>query len=149
MPDISDLQRDDIAYVLNGHQNNLFSALVTRVDDDGVEVYIEAKNDTQWFYKATGHADAEPLSGEETAPRATLVHPADPRVRILNARKIFKNHHVLVQDAASAFRKDPSADNASALQSAVERWTFFSKVADPFAIRAESIEEYKRLTKQI
>lgn len=137
-----DLKIGDRAYVLNGRQNNLFSVVVSDRDGNAVQVYIESKDDHQWFWDDNGEADA--IEGD-----AELVSADDWRVAVLNTRKIFKNHHVAVQKAQTEFRKDPTTARANVLMNVTEHWTLFTKTADPFAIRAESIEEYKLITKQI
>ncbi len=146
--EISDFKEGDLAYVLNGRQNNALRAKVTKVDDEGIEVYVEAKQETQWYWKTTGTADVEPEE-DEVNPRAILVTPEDWRVGIITQRKLFKEHTARAQKAATAFSRDPSKENAATLLDVNRAWTSFAQNADPFAIRAESIEDYKLITKQI
>jgi hypothetical protein len=140
---VADLKVGDVAYVLSGRQNSFFEARVTHRDETGVQVYLGAKYEHQWYYN-NGLADAE-ADEKDGVPRATLVTVDDPRIEILKLRKAFKAHHKAVQDATNEFRRDPTFDNSQALLQAALNWSDFAATHDPYAIRAESIQEYQDL----
>lgn len=142
--EISDLEVGNVAYVLSGRQNSFFNATVLERDETGVRVYVHAKREEQWYYN-NGTADAEP-DEKDGAPRATLVPADDWRVKILQTRRTFKEHHKNVQDMVNQFRKEPTVENGFELDEVVSAWRAYAALSNPHAIRADSIQEYLDLS---
>jgi hypothetical protein len=140
---IAELKVGDVAYVLSGRQNSFFPVEVTKRDEGGVEVYLQAKREHQWYY-TDGRADAEAID-DDGLPRATLVPVDDWRLGVLKQRKDYKKLHQLFQTAITVFYRDPTPENMTTMFDSLMSWRDFVRRANPLAIRSESIPEYLEL----
>lgn len=144
---LSELRVGDLAYVINGQQNNIFDARVIEVDNTGVAVTVGEKNEVQWYWHATGTADVE-VGPSDDKILAHLVTSDDWRVPVLLGRRRFKALHRDVIEATTAFRKDPSRENSARLVESTIAWSDFAKHANQAALRAETIFDYVTATTQ-
>ena len=139
------LATGDRCFVINGRKTSAFEAQVTRVDDATLTVYVPEKDDTQRY-----NLDGSPIGGHSDhngISRSELVPLDDRRAIMLNTRRTHRVLHEEVLRRAKRFREDPSLPNDDALRRAVIAWSnFVQKVADDVMLRADSLEDYLRMT---
>lgn len=118
----------DEVWVVNGRETSVFEANVVEVSDDIITVNQVGKDGRLLdFRRSDGVADADPQVSQ-----AFLAFDGDSRVTKILNEKEQGYWHSTVMKRASVFRKNPTASNIEALESAILSWKKF--VAENFGL---------------